>query len=301
MHNIIILFNKLLAGANMHKKNNLKLTLSDSHITAIEGVELFAQLYPKEIKRTSLNCGESEKIYYTNCHALIYNTRGDAKVHISKTSAQFPADSFTVLPAKTPLIISTDNEITLYVLAFTGRQSDNILTAINMSPTEPVTLSESHHIVSNLLAELISLLDNSTDHRDTEYASMLLWHLLAEFIFRDHYLNKTNTANIIEKSIEYMEKNLNHDLSLELLAANSGYSPAYFCSIFKEKAGESPITFFIKLKMQLAAEYLTQTGKSVKEISYLLGYSSQYYFSRLFKTHMGVSPSDFRNSNTQYQ
>ncbi len=279
--------------------NTLKLTLSLPHITAIEGNELFAQLYPVELKIIRLPRGETEKIYYQDCYALIYNNTGTGQLHIAETNAIFPADFFTLLSPKTPAIIETPEELTIYILAFSGRQSTNILTAMKISSNDPIPLSASHHIIYNLFNELISILNNNTDNSDTEYSCMLLWHLLGEFIFRDRLLKKTDNSDIINNSIEFMEKNLNRDLSLEVLAEHSGYSASYFCSIFKEKTGESPITFFIKLRMQLAAEYLAQTGKSVKEISYLLGYSSQYYFSRLFKTHMGVSPSEYRNSNAQ--
>jgi AraC-like DNA-binding protein len=41
---------------------------------------------------------------------------------------------------------------------------------------------------------------------------------------------------------------------------------------------------------------LLHSDRSIKEISYQLGFQSVYYFSRLFKTKLGVSPSDIRKS-----
>ena len=48
------------------------------------------------------------------------------------------------------------------------------------------------------------------------------------------------------------------------------------------------------LKYSLALNMVTVTNKSVKEISYELGFQSIHYFSRLFKNKVGKSPSEFR-------
>lgn len=52
--------------------------------------------------------------------------------------------------------------------------------------------------------------------------------------------------------------------------------------------------YFIHLKIQRACRYLTLTRFSIKQISLTLGYSDQYYFSRIFHKVMGVSPLAYR-------
>ena len=52
--------------------------------------------------------------------------------------------------------------------------------------------------------------------------------------------------------------------------------------------------YFIHLKIQRACRHLTLTRSSIKEISLTLGYSDQYYFSRIFHKVMGLSPLAYR-------
>ncbi|HHY58568.1 MAG TPA: helix-turn-helix transcriptional regulator, partial [Chloroflexi bacterium] len=63
----------------------------------------------------------------------------------------------------------------------------------------------------------------------------------------------------------------------------------------KQQTGHSPIAYFNQLKMQHACTLLTITGLSVKEVAHALGYADAYYFSRLFKQHIGVAPRQFRS------
>jgi AraC-like DNA-binding protein len=51
------------------------------------------------------------------------------------------------------------------------------------------------------------------------------------------------------------------------------------------------------LKIILARDMLTNSNKSIKELSYYLGFESIHYFSRLFKNKVGVSPSIFAKSH----
>jgi AraC-like DNA-binding protein len=53
--------------------------------------------------------------------------------------------------------------------------------------------------------------------------------------------------------------------------------------------------YFIHLKIQNACKLLYLTDMTVREVSFELGYDDPYYFSRLFKKVMGISPMQYRN------
>ena len=78
------------------------------------------------------------------------------------------------------------------------------------------------------------------------------------------------------------------------LAAQVGLSVSHFSSVFKAHLGESPIDYFINLKMQYACHLLTTTKMSIKQVAFCLAYDAPYYFSRLFHKVIGVSPLDYR-------
>lgn len=64
--------------------------------------------------------------------------------------------------------------------------------------------------------------------------------------------------------------------------------------LFKERYRQTPYQYFQQQKLQLAKQYLLNTRLSIKEISNMLGYYDQYYFSNCFKAAEGVSPRVYR-------
>ena len=101
-------------------------------------------------------------------------------------------------------------------------------------------------------------------------------------------------AAIIEDARFKIRQNVDQHLDMEHMAHeyNIGYS--YFRKMFKNYTGVSPHKYHLELKVMRAKELLLVTNKSVKEISYDLGFQTIHYFSRLFKQKVGKSPTEFR-------
>jgi AraC family transcriptional regulator len=69
---------------------------------------------------------------------------------------------------------------------------------------------------------------------------------------------------------------------------------SYLCRLFQRHHHESPYQFLLRLKMNLAAEWLQQPGALVKQVAERAGFSDQFHFSRAFKSSLGVAPDTFR-------
>ena len=61
--------------------------------------------------------------------------------------------------------------------------------------------------------------------------------------------------------------------------------------VFKAYTAMTPYQYFIGIKIHKAKELLERGGSAIKEVAYRLGFKDEYYFSRLFKSKAGVSPS----------
>ena len=94
-----------------------------------------------------------------------------------------------------------------------------------------------------------------------------------------------------------MYRHLDRNLKLEDLEEELELSKSYINASFKKYSGRAPIDFFINLKMQEACKLLKSTDLYIVEISQKLGYDDPYYFSRIFKKVMGVSPKEYRNGD----
>ena len=95
----------------------------------------------------------------------------------------------------------------------------------------------------------------------------------------------------LEKALEYIDENLGHKILLEDLAKEAFFSPFHFHRIFSSLQKEPLNEYVNRIKLEKASQQLTFTNKSIKEISYSLGYSSNSVFYRAFKNHFECTPS----------
>jgi len=88
------------------------------------------------------------------------------------------------------------------------------------------------------------------------------------------------------------------DHTVESLADVAGMSRSAFSESFTEAFGRPPMTFLHQLRMQRAANLLTQASYSVEQVAARIGFSSRSHFSHAFKEHHGISPAVFREQAT---
>lgn len=97
------------------------------------------------------------------------------------------------------------------------------------------------------------------------------------------------------KIIQYIDNNLDTELSLEKVAEIAAYSPFHFHRIFKMIIGETLQNYIFRKRIEKSAFYLSlRKNLSVRDIYLNLGFSSHSDFSKAFKKYYGKSPSEFR-------
>ncbi|MBQ7950643.1 MAG: helix-turn-helix transcriptional regulator [Clostridia bacterium] len=99
-------------------------------------------------------------------------------------------------------------------------------------------------------------------------------------------------------AVRYMTDRISENLTVEEIAAAVHLSVSALKRIFKKYAGMGVHKYFLKLKLKTAIELL-ENGDSVTEIAKKLNFSSQAYFTNVFKRETGESPSLYRNKMTK--
>lgn len=132
------------------------------------------------------------------------------------------------------------------------------------------------------------------------YISQVLSLILSEVYFREKVDESTSQNRHVTMVIRFMYQNLAKGLTLEDISEEVQLSKSYLNSIFKQQTGHSPVEFFIHLKMQEACKLLKSTDMYIYEVSSQLGYEDQYYFSRIFKKVVGMSPKEYKNGDYVY-
>lgn len=113
---------------------------------------------------------------------------------------------------------------------------------------------------------------------------------------------KTNTEYVarLNKTFDFIERNLEKPLTLEALAEVASFSKYHFNRIFRAMTGETPFQFILRLRLEKAASLIPiHNGESISEVAFKCGFSDISIFSRNFKKYFGVPPSQYREEKRQ--
>ncbi|WP_225446569.1 response regulator transcription factor [Paenibacillus rhizovicinus] len=103
-----------------------------------------------------------------------------------------------------------------------------------------------------------------------------------------------SVRKVIEDIVRIIECEYGTDLSLESLAERVYLSPSYLSHLFKKHMGISFNKYLTLHRMEKTKELLLTTNRKIVDIGLEVGYGNFPYFSTLFKTHYGKTPSQFR-------
>ena len=98
----------------------------------------------------------------------------------------------------------------------------------------------------------------------------------------------------IRLAIEYMKKHYADKITLEEVAAHSGFNPTYFSEKFKEKTGKNFTDFLTEVRMEAAKELLRDSRRTIGQIGDAVGYKDAKYFSQQFTKCVGMKPTEYR-------
>ncbi len=135
----------------------------------------------------------------------------------------------------------------------------------------------------------------------TDYEQMKNWFVEKVMAACQNVLSKRaeKSGSIIETAKEYIRNNFSKDISLDDVSRVVNISPYYFSKIFKEDTGENFVEYVTNIRIEHAKELLETTEYSMKEICSMVGYSDPNYFSRSFKKHVGVTPTEFKGGGKE--
>lgn len=123
-----------------------------------------------------------------------------------------------------------------------------------------------------------------------------IYRLLALF-FKHNLLElraKITRDNTVSKIVNYIETHFSQDISTATLCEYFGYTATHLGRKFKEETGLSPMNYIKIYRMEVAYKLLKSGKRNVSEIAMQCGYPDPNYFTRCFKNHFGVAPSQLK-------
>ncbi|MCM3766892.1 helix-turn-helix domain-containing protein [Neobacillus niacini] len=147
--------------------------------------------------------------------------------------------------------------------------------------------------VHTILQEYSSFLQYVENIAQLEQWLRDLTHRFLDLITNNH---NAHTLKSIQKAMEFIEGHYLEGITLEKVASYVHLSPTYFSRIFKNATGRNFVEYITYLRIEKAKELLKDLNYTVYQIAFEVGYSNSHYFSRVFKSMVGKTPSEFRNS-----
>lgn len=107
----------------------------------------------------------------------------------------------------------------------------------------------------------------------------------------------TETEKIVRREADYINKHYTEDIDFDVMAKRCNLSRSRFTHVFSDIFGLPPTQYQQNLRIEQASELLRFSKLMVAEIAQRCGFKNQLYFSRVFKKVMGVSPTEFRETD----
>lgn len=130
------------------------------------------------------------------------------------------------------------------------------------------------------------------------------WHSWSSQIFislRRHIQLSENQSypRPLTAAIVFIRENYQKPIQLSMVAEACNITSSYLSRLFTEYLGTNFIDYINRFRLNKAIILLEEKSYSIKEVAYLVGYQDPNYFSRIFRRHMGISPSDLEKEGVK--
>jgi AraC-like DNA-binding protein len=227
-----------------------------------------------------------------------YCVRGAGWCELKGRRANVNAGDLLVVPSGHPHAYGTSEERpwTVHWFHAVGEDVAPLLRQLGVDAEHPVVrLGENTQLVG-LFQELFNELSVACSPERLLYGSQLLTHLLGLMIRlrRDAAPEPPDARQRVLACVAHVKNHPEEALDLDALASIVGLSVSHFAALFRAATGDPPGRYLTRVRMERARRSLVGTAHTVKTIAHQLGFDDPLYFSRVFRTENGVSPSEFR-------
>ncbi len=170
----------------------------------------------------------------------------------------------------------------------------NDYTMLRMNNTEITSIRS---VALELFQEEM-IYDSKTNESIALYENLFLIYMERILSTNDRENVNSRHKDSLNRLWEIVNHNQERPWSIKELVATSGYSRSHLSRLCMELYGKSPAQMVREKKMNLAEVYLRNSSEKITQISYKLGYSSPSVFSMAFKNYFGITPKEFRNTDS---
>ncbi|MCL2221129.1 MAG: helix-turn-helix transcriptional regulator [Oscillospiraceae bacterium] len=150
-----------------------------------------------------------------------------------------------------------------------------------------------HEVASTMLDGYVRLIEDVTQISEVDIIVRK-----AKFEFLNKVVEKMNIPKdnpLITSCMSIIQNKMHSKITVKELAAELGVHPDYLSNLFHKLTGTKLMDYITAEKINRSKDMLAYSEYSCIEIAYYLGFSSQSYYSYIFKKNVGMTPSEYRN------
>lgn len=228
---------------------------------------------------------------------FIYCLHGKGWYEIDKKRYEVKPGQFFQIPATNKhLKYGADQALpwTIFWVHYSGKNMDDFNQTLNISLYDGPKNIPYNEKGLQIWNEIYSCLEMGYSKDNLNNANMCLYYFLTTFQYIEKHFPLVEDKDMIRETIVFMKEKIESRFKVEHFAERYKLSVSHFSSMFHHATGTSPMEYFIQLKIQKSCQLLYTTNITIKDIALSLGYDDPYYFSRLFKKMMELSPEQYR-------
>lgn len=249
--------------------------------------------------------------HYHPYYEIYYLLSGQCRVFINHSIyTLFPGDMVLIPPQILhKMLYETDQPAERITVSFTAEYSKNFRRSCDEASWNHIFSRPKLTIPTSSQTSLLPLLEQllrearGLDAYSSIQTKALLFQLLA-LIGRcqddsqaPQILDQAQTA--IQEAARFIYEHYEENLTLADAALVAHMNTTYFSKKFKESTGFGFKEYLTNIRLQKAAQLLSATGISITEIAVICGFSDGNYFGDVFRKSFGVSPRNYRKTQTE--
>lgn len=241
---------------------------------------------------------------------MIFVHCGETKICIEdETFVAKKGDIIICEPGKIHYSYSTHEKNKLSFILFNPQLVDFILDGTEIkSPLLTNDFLMRTNIQENI-CDLLSLLDKEIKSQQTYYEEICtaalrkFWFNLNRFIERKRTVNSDKKTLIynFQKILLFLEKNFQHNITLEDISKKMNFSYNYTSKMFKDLCGMNFNSYINYLRIRYSLKQILETNHTLLYIALDSGFTNLRTFNRVFKLFTGTTPSDYKKNKISTQ
>jgi AraC family transcriptional regulator, arabinose operon regulatory protein len=229
---------------------------------------------------------------------FIYCAEGKGWCEIAGRKHEVTKNQLLVLPVSTPHVYGARKKTpwTIYWFHAVGFNVPVYLERLGVAKENPVVSLGGDVQLLSLFEDVLEGLEHGFTLTHLIYAAHSLTHLMGLILrHKDEFgYGEISVRERITKSVDFMKGHLREPLKVATLSALVNLSRSHYTTSFRRVTGYAPLNYLNHLRMQRAVQLLNTTDLPIKQISDMIGFSDQFYFSRAFNKMHNHSPSEHR-------